>query len=63
MKDYKKSKTLIVNTLFILAIIAQKYAEFYIIDPALQGLLLALANDFLRFVTTQGITVPFKKQA
>ena len=62
VKSYWKSKTIIINVLFVLVLGIQAYAQSYIIDPELQGLCLAIVNFALRFFTTQGVTVPFKKQ-
>lgn len=55
-KPFHTSKTLIVNMAFVLVILLQVMSKYYVIDPELQGIIIALTNYCLRLVTDKPIS-------
>ena len=55
MKKWYESKTLWVNVISIMALLAQSYYKKDIISPEIQGTLLGVVNVVLRVITKDAI--------
>ena len=59
MKDWFKSKTILVNVLLAVLVVVQLALDQAWIPAEFQVLVVAVVNAFLRFISSEAITVPF----
>jgi hypothetical protein len=55
MKKWYESKTLWINVISIMALLAQSYYKKDVISPEIQATLLSIINLVLRLITKDGI--------